>query len=236
MNHVTPLIDVIIPVHNGEEFLAQALDSIRNQTYTDHTTIVVDDASTDTTAAIARSFDGVSVVQPGRVRPAGALNAGLGTSTAGYLAFLDTDDLWTPKKLELQIRYLLENQGVDAVFGATHQFTSSKSVATAETMQWLGEPQVSFSLQSLLIKRDSLFKVGQFNTDPHINHLIDWYSRALSENLIFKWIPDTLVYRRVHAQNMTRIDRSNVFKGYFGALKLKLDQQRSQAEKESSDE
>jgi glycosyltransferase involved in cell wall biosynthesis len=232
MMDYTPQVDVIMAVHNGEEFLAQALESIRNQSYTGHTTIVVDDASTDRSLAIARTFEGVSVVQSGRVRQAGALNVGLETTTASYLAFLDADDLWTPKKLELQLQYLTNHPEVEGVFGATRQFTSSESVVTAETMQWLDEPQIGVSLTTLLIRRHSFFKVGQFNTDPHVNHLVEWYSRALSANLIFHWIRDTLVYRRVHAQNMTRVDRSNVFKGYFGALKLKLDQQRSQPETE----
>jgi glycosyltransferase involved in cell wall biosynthesis len=232
MTYFTPQIDVIIAVHNGEEFLSQALDSIRNQTYTEHTTIVVDDASTDNSIAVASAFEGVSVIRSGRVRQAGALNVGLETSTAGYLAFLDADDIWTHQKLELQIRYLLENPGVDGVFGATHQFTSSDSFATAESMHWQDEPQIGFSLATLLIRRNSFFRVGQFNTDPHVNHLVEWYSRALSANLVFNCISDTTVYRRVHAQNMTRVDRENVVKGYFGALKLKLDQQRSQSDTE----
>ncbi len=236
MTPFTSKVDVIIAVHNGEAFLAQALDSICNQSFTNHHTLVIDDASTDESATIARAFEGVTVLQPGRVKQPGAINFGIERSTAPFIAFLDADDLWTPKKLELQLQYLMNHPEVDGVFGATRQFTSSESVATAETMQWLDEPQVSFSLQSLLIKRDSFFKVGQFNTDPHVNHIIDWYSRSLTANLIFHSFPDTLAYRRVHAQNMTRVDRSNVFKGYFGALKLKLDQQRSLSEAESSDE
>ena len=96
-------------------------------------------------------------------------------------------------------------------------------------MLWQGDPHVSFSLPSLLIKRDSLLQVGLFNVDPQVNHVLDWYPRALSTNLVFQWIPETLAHRRVHAQNMTRVDRSNVVKGYAGALKLKLDQQRSKS-------
>ena len=236
MTHFTPQVDVILAVHNGEAFLAQALDSICNQSFTNHHTLVIDDASTDESATIARAFEGVTVLQPGRVRQPGAINFGIEHSTAPFVAFLDADDLWTPKKLELQLQYLSIHPEVDGVFGATRQFTSSEAFATAETMQWLDEPQIGFSLTTLLIRRNSFFKVGQFNTDPHVNHLVEWYSRALTTNLIFHSIPDTLVYRRVHAQNMTRVDRSNVFKGYFGALKLKLDQQRSLSEAESSHE
>ena len=229
LNTRTPLIDVIIAVHNGAEFLAQALDSICNQSFTNHHTLVIDDASTDESVPIARAFEGVTVLQPGRVRQPGAINFGIEHSTAPFVAFLDADDLWTPKKLELQMQYLSNHPEVDGVFGATRQFTSPDSFATAENMLWQGDPHVSFSLPSLLIKRDPLLQVALFNVDPQVNHVLDWYPRALSTNLVFQWIPETLVHRRVHAQNMTRVDRSNVVKGYAGALKLKLDQQRSKS-------
>jgi len=227
LNKSAPLIDVIIAVHNGAEFLDQSLQSIRKQSFSNHHTLVVDDASTDESVAIARGVEGVTVLQPGRVRQPGALNFGIEHSTAPFIAFLDADDLWTPEKLELQMQYLTNHPEVDGVFGAIRQFTSTCSHATPDSMQWLGPPQLGVSLAAVLIRRTSMNTTGLFNVDTQVNHLVDWYSRALSRNLVFRWIPETVMHRRVHAQNMTRIDRPNVVKGYAGALKLKLDQQRS---------
>jgi glycosyltransferase involved in cell wall biosynthesis len=227
LNTLKPLIDVIIAVHNGAEFLAQSLQSIRNQSFTNHHIWVVDDASTDESVDIARAFEGVTVLQPGKVRQPGAMNFGIEHSTAPFIAFLDADDLWTPEKLDLQMQYLTNHPEVDGVFGAIRQFTSTNTHATPESMQWLGPPQHGVSLTTLLIRRPSMNTAGLLNTDSQVNHLVDWYSRALSRNLVFRWIPETVMHRRVHAQNMTRVDRPNVVKGYAGALKLKLDQQRS---------
>jgi glycosyltransferase involved in cell wall biosynthesis len=199
-------------------------------------TIIIDGNSTDETVSIALNYRGVTVIEPGRVRIADAINIGIKHSSAPFVAFLDADDLWTPDKLELQVNYLNNNPNVDGVYGATRQFSSDTNDDSPDSIIWHGDPQHGMLLPALLIRRESLNRVGYFNENPNINYLLEWNSRVKVANLVIHSIPETVLYRRVHAQNMTRIDRSNVFKGYFGALKLKLDQQRSQAEKESSDE
>lgn len=103
---MAPLISVIIPAYNRKHLLLEALASVSAQTFDDMETIVADDGSTDGTfEAVRREFPGVRYVRsahtgfPGRVRNTGAAEA-----SGKYLAFLDSDDLWVPEKIELQMR------------------------------------------------------------------------------------------------------------------------------------
>ncbi len=115
-----PLVSVIIPVHNGETHLAQCLASVRSQTLADFEAIVVDDASVDSSAAVAaevaavdprfRVLDGPGVGSAGAAR-----NAGLAVATGDYLAFLDADDLFAPTLLaELHAKAVADDADVVA--------------------------------------------------------------------------------------------------------------------------
>jgi glycosyltransferase involved in cell wall biosynthesis len=104
MSTTTPnTITAIIPVHNGERHLAEAIQSVLAQTLPPGEIIVVDDGSTDASAAIAQSFGApVRVLAQPNLGPAAARNLGLAHATGDLLAFLDADDLWTPNKLARQ--------------------------------------------------------------------------------------------------------------------------------------
>ncbi len=97
-------VSVIIPTHNRAGFLAQAIDSVLSQTYTNFELIVVDDGSTDETTALLASYGTAltSLRQENR-GPAGARNAGITAARHSLLAFLDSDDLFTRDKLALQV-------------------------------------------------------------------------------------------------------------------------------------
>ncbi|MBI4573499.1 MAG: glycosyltransferase family 2 protein, partial [candidate division NC10 bacterium] len=102
-----PLVSVILPVYNGERFLAAAIASILAQDYQPIEVIVVDDGSTDGTAAIARSFQGVRYLYQPNQGPAFARNAGIAVARGAFIAFLDADDLMVPTRLSVQAGYLL---------------------------------------------------------------------------------------------------------------------------------
>ncbi|MCS6924694.1 MAG: glycosyltransferase [Candidatus Binatia bacterium] len=101
-----PKVSVIIPTYNRCELLREALASVCAQTYQDFELIVVDDGSHDETAAVVHEFAGVRYVwQPHRGVSA-ARNHGVTLSTGEWVAFLDSDDLWQPRKLEKQIAFV----------------------------------------------------------------------------------------------------------------------------------
>jgi glycosyltransferase involved in cell wall biosynthesis len=113
------LVSVIVPAHNAEKFLAEALASILAQDYRPIEVIVVDDGSTDGTATIAQAYTDVRYVFQKKQGAAAARNAGLAICSGALIAFLDADDLWVPNKLSRQSAYLDEHPEAVCVSGKT---------------------------------------------------------------------------------------------------------------------
>lgn len=112
-----PKVSVIIPTKNGERYLREALESVMAQTFQDFEIIVVDDASTDGTAAIAKSCPRVRYIY--RERSEGvsrARNTAIRSAQGQYLASLDCDDLWFPEKLALQVPILDQEPFVGVIY------------------------------------------------------------------------------------------------------------------------
>ena len=98
-----PSISVVIPCYNAAQFLGETLDSVLGQTYTPLEVIVVDDGSTDDSAAIAESYGPpVRVICQENQGESVARNRGIQEARGDWIAFLDADDVWMPTKLERQ--------------------------------------------------------------------------------------------------------------------------------------
>lgn len=107
----TPLVSIITPAYNSEKFIAEAIRSVQDQSYTNWEMIIVDDCSVDKTVAIteqiAQTDSRVKLFRLQENSGTGvARETALEKSTGKYIAFLDADDLWKPAKLETQINYL----------------------------------------------------------------------------------------------------------------------------------
>lgn len=120
--HIMPKVSVLIPAYNRELYLPDAIRSVQEQTYQDWELIIINDASTDNTGTIADTF----AVEDSRIRVihheenklrSGALNSGIDAATGEYICFLDSDDIYLPDKLERQVTFLEDNQGVDGTYG-----------------------------------------------------------------------------------------------------------------------
>jgi glycosyltransferase involved in cell wall biosynthesis len=103
-----PAVSIIIAAFNAAATIRETLDSVLEQTYGDFEAIVVDDGSTDETAAIVGGFEDprVRLHRYANAGLSGARNRGLGLARGEYIAFLDADDVWTADKLELQVAAL----------------------------------------------------------------------------------------------------------------------------------
>src|SRR5687768_9695612 len=120
-----PLVSVIVPVHQGERYLGEAVESVLAQTYAPIELIVVDDGSTDRSADIARGFGPVvRYVYQVNAGQSAARNHGVRLARGPLLAFLDDDDSWSPGKLALQVAALASDPCLEAVFGHVRQFVS----------------------------------------------------------------------------------------------------------------
>ncbi|MDE2748064.1 MAG: glycosyltransferase family 2 protein [Chloroflexota bacterium] len=115
-----PLVSVVMPVYNGERYLAEAIDSILAQTFTDFELIIVDDGSRDGSAEIICEY----MKRDERVRPlrhevnrgrADARNTGIAAATGKLMAMMDCDDVSLPERLEEQLRFLGANPDIGGV-------------------------------------------------------------------------------------------------------------------------
>jgi glycosyltransferase involved in cell wall biosynthesis len=117
--NMTPTISVIMPVLNGERYIAEAIESICNQTFSRFELLVIDDGSSDRTREIVLSFSGRIDVKYLRhdvnLGIARSINDGLRRASGGFIAFLDHDDLWLSEFLETQLKYLTEHPDVGMV-------------------------------------------------------------------------------------------------------------------------
>ena len=208
-----PTISVIIPTYNGARYIREAIDSVLAQTYTDYEIIVVDDGSTDDTAAILQSYgDRINPIhQPNQKLPT-ARNNGVAASKGKYIAFLDSDDQFLPDKLQIQARMLDENPDLGLV-ASGHEEIDEAGRSISITHPWIHFPNISLESilfyglappSAVLIRRDWFELVGGF--DPAFIYTEDmdfWYRLALS-GCPMAWSPPTLIRYRIHPANKSR--------------------------------
>jgi|LakMenE01Jun11ns_1017448.scaffolds.fasta_scaffold9946510_3 glycosyltransferase involved in cell wall biosynthesis len=109
-----PLVSVIMPAYNVEKYVSQSIKSVFAQTYKNIELIVIDDGSTDFTnqvikEVIQESGSNARVISTENGGACRAKNLAMKSANGEYLAFLDSDDFWLPEKIEIQVKYLLEN-------------------------------------------------------------------------------------------------------------------------------
>ena len=119
------VVSVIIPVHNCERYLGEAIESVLDQTHSPLEIIVVDDGSTDCTADVTKSFaPHVRYVLQAQAGAPAARNRGAELARGEFLSYLDADDLWVEEKLERQTACLSDDPELDMVSGFVEQFIS----------------------------------------------------------------------------------------------------------------
>jgi glycosyltransferase involved in cell wall biosynthesis len=115
-----PLVSVIIPTYNRGWIIQEAIDSVLDQDFNDYELIVVDDGSEDNTLEILEAYGkAIEVLQQGNRGVSAARNRGIEEATGRLLAFLDSDDLWLPKKLSTQVKFFENN--ADALINQTQE-------------------------------------------------------------------------------------------------------------------
>lgn len=115
-----PLVSVVIPTFNRSDLLPDAIDSVVDQTYRNWELIIVDDGSTDDTEQVVNSYSDSRVrytENTGSKGPGGARNTGVRKAKGGYIAFLDSDDVWTSGKLRAQVDCMEANPRTGLVAG-----------------------------------------------------------------------------------------------------------------------
>ena len=223
------LVSVIIPVFNGESYLSEAIDSVLSQSYRPIEVVILDDGSTDNSAVIAQRYlPSIKYYYQPNGGLASALNHGISRSEGEYLAFIDADDLWLPDKLTLQLKTFEAEPTLDMVLGHIRQFVSPdlKKERGSDITQ-IGRDIPGYIKGTMLIRRESFFRAGLFDTRWHLGDFVDWYSKAMGKGLKSLIIPDVVMERRIHENNMG-IKQRKFQSDYLHILKTSLDRRRQQ--------
>jgi glycosyltransferase involved in cell wall biosynthesis len=197
----SPAVSVVIPVYNGARFLGEALASALGQDLPPLEVIVVDDGSTDATAAVAAGFAGVTYLRQENAGVAVARNTGIAAARGELIALLDADDVWLPEKLRLQAEHLAAHPDEGTVCAHYENFLVPGTSRPAwMTERQLAEPQVG-GISNFVARAEAFRRVGAF--DPRDPSDIDWGLRARAAGVTMGVVPRVLYRRRVHAGNMT---------------------------------
>jgi len=203
------LVSCIVPVFNGERYLPETLESILQQTYRPLEIIVIDDGSTDNSAAVVASCGGqIIYLRQTNSGPAAARNRGLCEARGEFIAFLDQDDLWHPEKLARQTaRFKTRPELVLCITYAQNFWAPELQEEAARLRNHrYAQPQVGYLLQALLARRTLFDTVGHFNSAlPYGGgDDVDWFLRAAEQGVIAEILPEVLTYHRLHQANLSR--------------------------------
>ncbi len=195
-------VSVILVVKNGERYIRQAIESIKNQDAQPHEILVVDGHSTDATSSIACSFPGVTwIVQPGQ-GISEAYNLGIQSATAKYLAFISHDDVWEADKLQIQFQQFLDDSELDYSITWFDYFMDSNSKPSpAFRKELLNSHHIGKFMETLMVKRNVFNRIGFFDTAMAIASDADWFARAQDAKLHCHLVEKVLLHKRVHDQN-----------------------------------
>ena len=134
------LVSIIVPVYNVEGFISETMESVVNQTYPCWELLLVEDGSSDGTAAVIEEYvsqrkeERIRLIrQPSNMGAARARNRGLQEARGRYIAYLDADDLWMPRKLELQLAFM-ESRGAAFAFTG-YEFADENARGTGKVVR-----------------------------------------------------------------------------------------------------
>ena len=208
MTDKTPQVSVIMPAYNAEKYIGEAIESILNQTYKDFELIIVNDASTDSTGSIIKTYaekdERIVVLENEQnLNIAGSLNRAISAAKGEFLARMDADDIALPERLEIQSKAMQENPKVavvgndinlidenGSVIGYRHYPTDSKSL---KRVIFRYSP---FAHPTVLIRTSCLKEVGDYDKTKSPSEDVDLWFR-LGTKFDFMSIPQALLKYRV---------------------------------------
>lgn len=238
MNDHLPLISVISPAYNHEKYIAECIQSVQAQTYSNWEMIIIDDGSSDSTFSIAMDYASSDPrIRPftqknvGIFRLAESYNFALHQSSGKYIAILECDDLWLPDKLQKQVEILESNPQYVLSWGkawiATDDLSHKYSLAPADDHDpelYFNRPPGKFLERlmksgipalTVIMKREVLIEGGGFLQGFGLP-LVDM--PTIVEMVIkgeFAYIPEPLGYWRIYPNQVTKTYTVSMTKGMY---------------------
>lgn len=211
------------------------MQSVLSQTYGDLELIVVDDGSTDGTADVVRD------IRDGRVRyvhqenggPPVARNTGIREARGEFIAFLDSDDHWHREKVERQVAAFDADPALQWCITHAQNYWSEELAEEADRMADTrrSRPVPGYVSQCLMARRSLFDRIGGYDEERRYVDNADWFGRAKDAGAQGCVLPDTLVFRRVHPDNMSRTEGSGHLDELFELLRTRVSAKRDRQTK-----
>jgi glycosyltransferase involved in cell wall biosynthesis len=218
---------VVIPAYNAAATIGQAVQSILDQTVRPQEIMVVDDGSTDgTAAAVAGMGSGITVISQDNRGPGGATTAGFGRVVTPFVATLDADDLWLPQKIERQAAFFHRDLGLAGVFSLARLFADG----AVPDPNGKGAIRRLWTRTTLLFRTDAARAVGDFIDLPgQLGEVIDWLARSRDLGQRHTLVEEILALRRIRPGSLSyRLDAERSL-GYLAAARAALQRKRQSA-------
>lgn len=199
-----PIVSVVMPVYNAEEFLAESLGSYRENRTEDTELIVVDDGSTDSSLSIIeRSGLASRIVRQSNKGPAAARNAALAQIESPYVAFLDADDVW-PRGTLAALLDSLSGKPHSGVARGKVQTLVSGEVAPRLKSRIRTTPRYAVNLGSALFRTEALVRVEFLDANLRFDEDSDLWFRLWEADIPLISLDRVTLLYRLHTANMTR--------------------------------
>lgn len=220
-----PLVSVIVPFFNAEEYIACSLDSIARQNYHNLQIILINDGSTDSSQNIIKDclLKTELIKLKKRSGPAAARNAGLKIARGDFIAFLDADDYWADSHLSRSVEYLLNNSTVDIIKNLTQPFYEDQSGNKV-----FGKKEFfPFLLGPSLYRRNVFDLMNNFNSELVHGSDADFHLRTVEAEITIEQADQLSLFYRRHHDSLTA-DKENAIRGRLAFLKKKIAREKQQ--------
>jgi glycosyltransferase involved in cell wall biosynthesis len=221
MSDSAPLVTVIVPTYNRADLIGETLESIAAQTFTDWECLVIDDGSTDDTRAVVEGFSAreprFRYVWQENASAASARNHGIRLARGKYIAFVDSDDLFTPDRLEWQVKAAEADPELVLVYGHTYNFRTGQedkgrlylADLPSRPTGWAFEDLICCSsIYAPLVRTETIRELGGFDTSlPSAEDWDMWIRLSKRGKLLFE--PRIALRYRIHAGNKSSVIARN---------------------------
>jgi len=220
------LVSVIIPTYNRADYIVETIKSVLCQTYQKFEIIIVDDGSTDNTGDLIKLINDPRlkyIYQSNSGLPASPRNNGIKAAKGDFIAFLDSDDLWLPEKLEKQVEILVKNNDIGLVycnaeyFGSDYKGNSTivKEGYTGDVFEKLIEKNFVPAL-SVMCRREVFSIAGLFDESKKLRAVEDYELwMRIAKYFKLHYVNQVLCRYRLHSQNILGEDK---FKSSYKAF------------------